>query len=68
MTIELPPAVADAAPVTTAAGSPTDVDERWAAWLAKGAAQERVTPRRIAIALPILIIVAGSAAYVLAVR
>ena len=64
MTVELPPPAADAAPVSIAAGSPADVDERLAAWLAKSAAHERAT-RRMAIALPILIIFAGIVAYVL---
>jgi hypothetical protein len=34
------------------------VDERWAAWQAKGAAHDGVIRRRMAIAAPIVIIVA----------
>ena len=68
MTVELPPRVAEAASVSIAAGSPADVDERWAAWLAKGAAHRRATRRSLAIALPLLIIFAGIVAYVLLAR
>jgi len=39
-------------------GEPLSVDERWAAWLAKGAAYDRVIRRRLAIAAPIVIVVA----------
>ena len=67
MAVELPPPAADAAPISVAAGSPADVDERLAAWLAKSA-HERATRRNVAIAVPLLIIVAGIVAYVLLPR
>jgi hypothetical protein len=61
--------------VTTSAGPPqaqplsppeaTDFDERWAAWRAKGAAHDRAVRRKMAIAAPILIIVAGVIVYAL---
>jgi hypothetical protein len=34
-------------------------DERWAAWQAKGAAQDRTARRRMAVAIPILIVAAA---------
>jgi small-conductance mechanosensitive channel len=46
----------------------TSFDERWAAWEAKGAAHDRVVRRKIAIAAPILLVVAGVVAYVLVGR
>jgi len=36
----------------------TSVDERWAAWRAKGAAHDRAVRRKLTIAAPLLIIVA----------
>ena len=40
-------------------------EERWAAWQAKGAAHERAVRRKMAIAVPILIVVAAIVIYVL---
>ena len=40
-------------------------DERWAAWQAKGAARDRAVRRKLAVALPLLIVVAAVVAYVL---
>jgi len=42
----------------SAVHEPLSVDERWAAWLAKGAAHDRVIRRRLAIAAPLVIVVA----------
>jgi hypothetical protein len=42
-------------------------DERWAAWLARGAAHDRAVRRRIAIAAPILAVVVA-VLYVLLIR
>jgi hypothetical protein len=38
---------------------PANFDERWAAWQAKGAAHDRAVRRKMAIAAPILIVVAA---------
>ena len=40
-------------------------DERWAAWLAKGAADERAFNRKMAIVAPVLIAVGAGILYVL---
>ena len=37
----------------------SSVDERWAAWLARGEAHDRAVRRKIAIAAPILALVVG---------
>ena len=42
-----------------AAAESADLDQRWAAWRAKGAAHDRLVRRRIAIGVPVLIILAG---------
>jgi len=39
------------------------VDERWAAWEARGAAHDRAVRRKMAVAGPILIIVAAVIVY-----
>jgi hypothetical protein len=48
--ISTPPAIVPEA-VTTS------FDERWAAWLARGAAHDRLVRRKITIAAPILVVV-----------
>jgi hypothetical protein len=57
----------EAPPVTPppAAGS---FDERWAAWEAKGAAHDRAFRRKMAIATPILLILAAVILYALGGR
>jgi hypothetical protein len=40
-------------------------DERWAAWQAKGAAHDRAVRRKMAIAAPILIVIAAVVLYAL---
>ena len=37
----------------------TSFEERWAAWLARGAAHDRAVRRKIAIAVPILAVLVG---------
>jgi small-conductance mechanosensitive channel len=65
MTIEVLPVAAPGAPISTTAGEPESFDERWAAWQAKGAAHDRAVRRKLAIAAPILIIVAAVIVYAL---
>jgi hypothetical protein len=56
-----------AATVVAPSGTPTSTplndsatfDERWAAWQAKGAAHDRAVRRKVAIAAPILLVVAA---------
>jgi hypothetical protein len=50
--ISTPPAIVPEAATTS-------FDERWAAWLARGAAHDRAVRRKIAIAAPILALVVG---------
>jgi hypothetical protein len=45
----------------------TSFDERWAAWLARGAAHDRAVRRKIAIAAPILAVMVA-VLYVLLIR
>jgi hypothetical protein len=60
-------AVAAPAPVAAslAAGESAGFEERWAAWQAKNAARDLAFRRKMAVAAPILIIVAAIAAYAL---
>ena len=53
------------AAVSTAVADAGSFDERWAAWLAKGAAHDRAVRRKMAFAAPILIVVAAVVIYVL---
>jgi small-conductance mechanosensitive channel len=53
------------AAVSTTKPEAASSDERWAAWQAKGAAHERAVRRKMAIAVPILIVVAAIVIYVL---
>jgi hypothetical protein len=57
MAIDLSPVAAPEARRTTPMPEPS-FDERWAAWLARGAAHDRAVRRKVAVAAPILIIVA----------
>jgi len=41
------------------------VDERWAAWQAKGTAHDRAVRRKIAVAAPLLIVLLAVVIYVL---
>ncbi|HET9362874.1 MAG TPA: hypothetical protein VFO58_24155 [Vicinamibacterales bacterium] len=66
MSIALPTVVSSPrAAVSTAVLEAASVDERWAAWQAKGAAHDRAFRRKIAVAAPILIVVAAVVMYVL---
>ena len=66
MAIEVPAAVPplQPRPVTTRPES-ADFDRRWASWQAKGTAHDRAVRREIAVAAPILIIVAVVIIYTL---
>ena len=60
MAIDVQPVAAPPQPPAfTTASASTSFDERWAAWQAKGAVHDRAVRRKIAIAAPILIIVAA---------
>jgi hypothetical protein len=67
MGVELPPVAAlqPSQPTTVRAEEATSFDERWAAWQAKGAAHDRAVRRKLAIAAPILLIVAAVVFYAL---
>jgi hypothetical protein len=54
LTVVAPPGTPTSTPVTESA----TFDERWAEWQAKGAAHDRAVRRTMAIAAPILILVA----------
>ena len=60
----LPVAVPEVATPTTAR-EPASFDERWAAWQARSAAHDRAVRRRMAIAAPILIVLAAIIFYAL---
>ena len=49
----------------TAVPEAASFDERWAAWQARGAAHDRAVRRKMAVAVPILIVVAAVVFYVL---
>ena len=65
MTVEVLSGTAPGAPTSTIAGEAVSFDERWAAWQAKGAAHDRALRRKMAVAVPILIIVAAIIVYAL---
>jgi small-conductance mechanosensitive channel len=50
---------------STAVPEAASFEERWAAWQAKGAAHDRAVRRKMAIAAPILIVVAAVVIYLL---
>ena len=58
MTVETSPVAAPEAPTSTPTRE-ARFDERWAAWQAKGAAHDRAVRRKMTIAMPVVIIVAG---------
>ena len=49
---------------TATAGDSPDFDARWAAWLAKGAAHDRAARRKMAFAVPIVVLVTAVVMYV----
>jgi hypothetical protein len=53
---------------TTSGSSSSSVDERWEAWRAKGAAQDRAFRRQLAVGAPVVAIVAAAIFYALVVR
>jgi hypothetical protein len=66
MAIPVPAVVAPPdTPTSTALSESATVDERWAAWRAKGAAHDRAVRRKMAIAVPILLVVVAVVMYVL---
>jgi hypothetical protein len=66
MAIDLPTAAASPqAVVSTTKPEAASFDDRWAAWQAKGAAHDRVVRRKMAIAAPILVVVAAAVIYAL---
>jgi small-conductance mechanosensitive channel len=58
-------AVPPQAAISTAVPEAASFDERWAAWQAKGAAHDRAVRRKMAVAAPVLIVVAAVVIYVL---
>ena len=66
MAIDVPPVTAppQPSPFTSAPESP-DLDQRWAAWQAKGAAQDRAFRRKIRVVGPVLIVVVAVILYAL---
>ena len=54
-TVKAPPH----APPSTRAAESEDFAERWAAWQKKGAAHDRALHRKMAVVVPILIVVAA---------
>jgi hypothetical protein len=65
MTIEVLPVSTPEAPTSTGARDAASSAERWAAWQAKGAAHDRSVRRKMAVAAPIVIIVAIVVLYAL---
>jgi hypothetical protein len=57
MAIDVPTIPASKARVSSTAAEAAAFDQRWAAWQAKGLAHDRAVHRRIAIVIPILLIV-----------
>ena len=51
--------------LSTAEPEAASFDKRWAAWQAKGVANDRAVGRTMAVAVPILIVVAAVVVYVL---
>jgi hypothetical protein len=68
MTIEVPSVAVPLAPSSTTAGEAASVDERWAAWQARGAAHDRAFRRKVAVVAPILIAIAAVVVYALVGR
>jgi hypothetical protein len=60
MAVDLPTAaVSPQATISTTRPEAASFDERWTAWQAKGAAHDGAVRRKMAIAAPILIVVAA---------
>ena len=61
------PSVAASPPAAESTKQPeaASFDDRWVAWQAKGAAHDRAVRRKMAIAAPILIVVAAVVIYAL---
>ena len=53
------------APTSTTVREAASFDERWAAWQAKGATHDRAVRRKMAIAAPIVIVIAAVIIYAL---
>ena len=66
MAIDVPavPASPQSVPATSASDT-ADFDRRWAAWQAKGAAHDRAVRRKMAVVVPIVIVLAGILLYAL---
>ena len=62
MAIQVPPVAAPEAFASATIRELTS-NERWAAWEVKGAAHERTVRRRMAVAAPVLIVVAAFMSY-----
>jgi hypothetical protein len=62
------PAVLTATAKTTVAPPFLSFDERWDAWQAKGVAHDRAVRRKLAIAAPVVAIVAAAILYALVIR
>jgi hypothetical protein len=66
MAVAVPTVVAPpGTPTSTLLSESATFDERWAAWQAKGAAHDRAVRRKMAIAVPILLVVVAVAMYAL---
>ncbi len=65
MTLSVLPIAAPDVSTSTTAREPAPADDRWAAWQAKGAAHDRAVRRKMAVAAPILMIVAAVIVYAL---
>jgi hypothetical protein len=63
MTVQKPPVAASSA--STPSAALPGFDERWDAWLAKGAAHDRATRRKMTIAAPVVLIVLAIIVYAL---
>jgi hypothetical protein len=65
MAIDLSTAASPQVAVSATTLETADFGERWAAWLAKGAAHDRAVRRKMTIAAPIVFVVAAVAIYAL---
>jgi hypothetical protein len=65
MTVAVPSIAAPEAPTPTTAREPASFDERWAVGEAKGTARDRALRRGMAVAAPILIVLAAIIVYAL---
>jgi hypothetical protein len=58
MALQAPHVVALEATASTPIGESASFDERWAAWQARGAAHDRAVRRKLALAAPIIVVIA----------